>query len=225
MPAKSITAHVPRTYRSELRRQQAEATRTRVLATAAELFATEGYAATTLGKIAAAAGVSAETVQAHGPKAALLIAAIEYAALGVSGEENLLNLDIARQLLGIEDFDESLDFYVAAQTEVHERTARLAPALFGGASIDAELDNYLTRLIASTTLQFRRLLEAHRERGWVREDVAFDEIVETGAVICSVETFLRITRRDEWTVESYRKWLRRMLVENVFISRPVNSGA
>ncbi len=67
-----------RRYRSELRRQQAEQTRERIVAAAAELFAAEGYARTTLAKIAAAAGVSTETVQTHGPKAALMVAAVEY---------------------------------------------------------------------------------------------------------------------------------------------------
>ena len=99
-----------RTYRSELRQQQAEQTRSRVVAAAAELFAADGYARTTLAKIAAAAGVSAETVQGQGPKAALLIAAVEYAAFGVSGEENILNLDVGRQLIAIDDPLEALDF-------------------------------------------------------------------------------------------------------------------
>ena len=68
-----------RRYRSDLRRQQAELTRERIVTAAAELFAAEGYARTTLAKIAAAAGVSAETVQLYGPKAALMVAAVEYA--------------------------------------------------------------------------------------------------------------------------------------------------
>src|SRR6478672_881560 len=101
MPPKSISERKPRAYRSELRQQQAEATRSRVLAAAAELFAADGYARTTLAKIAAAGGVSAETVQGQGPKAALMIAAIEYAAFGLAGEENVFNLDVGRRLLAI----------------------------------------------------------------------------------------------------------------------------
>lgn len=213
---KSISS--PRVYRSELRRQQAEATRSRVVAAAAELFTSDGYARTTLAKIAAAAGVSAETVQAHGPKAALLIAAVEYAGVGVSGEESIFNLDIGRKLLASDDREESLDLAIAFTTEIHERSAQLALALIGGAGTEPELDRHLNDLIASINLQFRRTLDVFRDRGWLRVDIPFDEIVETAAVLCSVETYLRMTHRDGWSVKAYRAWLRRMLAETVFIS-------
>jgi AcrR family transcriptional regulator len=205
-------------YRSELRRQQAEATRSRVVAAAAELFTTDGYARTTLAKIAAAAGVSAETVQAQGPKAALLIAATEYAGVGVSGEESIFNLDSGRQLLASDDREESLDLVVAFASEIHERSAQLALALIGGAGGEPELDRHLGDLIASINLQIRRVLDVFRDRGWLRADIPFDEIVETAAVLSSVDTYLRITHRDGWSVDAYRGWLRRMLAETVFIS-------
>lgn len=216
VPPKSIPS--PRAYRSELRQQQAQATRSRVVAAAAELFTTDGYARTTLAKIAAAAGVSAETVQVHGPKAALLIAAVEYAGLGVSGEESILNLDTGRRLLASEDREETLDLLVAFATEIHERSAHLALALIGGASSDPELDRHLNDLIASINGQIRRVLEVFRDRGWLRVDIPFDEIVETCAVLCSVDTYLRMTLRDGWSVKAYRGWLRRMLTETAFSS-------
>lgn len=207
-----------RTYKSELRQQQAEATRSRVLAAAAERFAADGYARTTLAKIAAAAGVSAETVQGQGPKVALLIAAIDYAAFGVVGEENVFNLEVGRRLLAVDDFDDALDFVVEAAVDVHTRTAPLAPALFGGANADPELDRYLTRLRASINLQWNRILDEFRTRGWVRVDVPFDELVETMAIICSIETYLRIVHRNGWGVDSYRAWCRRLLAETVCAS-------
>ena len=211
----SISAQT-RTYRSQLRQQQAEQTRSRVVAAAAELFAADGYARTTLAKIAAAAGVSAETVQGQGPKAALLIAAAEFVGVGVSDEENILNLDVGRQLIAIDDPREALDFVVSVVTDVHTRTAKLAPALFGGANSDPELDRYLDDFIAGINGQVRRVLDIFRDRGWLRDDVSFDELVETAAVVCSVETYLRITQRDGWRAEAYRAWCRRMLAETVF---------
>jgi AcrR family transcriptional regulator len=219
---KSMAAKAPRAYRSQLRQQQAEATRSRIVAVAAELFAAEGYARTTLAKIASAAGVSAETVQGQGPKAALLIAAIEYAAVGVIGEENILNLDFGRKLQAAENQQEAIDVVVEAQTDIHGRTARLALALFGGAASDPELDRYLNDMLARLNRQNRRCLDVFRSRGWVRTDVPFDELVETSVVLSSVEVYLRITHRDGWPVDAYRAWARRMLAEAIFLSPQPN---
>jgi AcrR family transcriptional regulator len=205
-----------------LRQQQAEATRTRILESAANLFAAEGYARTTLAKIATAAGVSTETVQGHGPKAALLIAALEYVGVGVSGEENILNLDVGRNLLAIDHPLESLDFVVSVVTDVHERSAKLAPALFGGASCDPELDRYLNDFVAGINGQVRRVLEVYRDRDWLRDDVPFDELVETTAVLSSVEIYLRMTQRDGWSVDDYRRWCRRMVGEAIFAAPQVH---
>lgn len=205
-------------YRSDLRQQQAEETRSRVVAAAAAMFAADGYARTTMAKIAVTAGVSAETVQGHGPKAALLIAAIEYTAFGVSGEDDVRNLDVGRELLAIDDRDAALDFLVSTQADVHQRTAHLAQALIGGATVDPELDRYLADLLASVKQQTRRLLEGFRDRGWLRTDVGFDELVGTTEVLCSGDLYLRVTVRDGWSPDAYRAWCRRMLTETVFVT-------
>jgi AcrR family transcriptional regulator len=217
----SISAKT-RTYRSELRQQQAEQTRSRVVAAAAELFANDGYARTTLTKIAAAAGVSAETVQGQGSKAALLIAAAEFVGVGVSGEQNILNLEVGRQLIAIGDPQEALHYVASMATGVHERSATLAPALFGGASSDPELDRYLNEFFAGINGQVRRVLEVFRDRGWLRDDVPFDELVETAALLCSVEVYLRMVHRDGWSADAYRAWCRRMLAETVFLAPQAN---
>ena len=133
-----------------------------------------------------------------------------------SGEENILNLDAGRKLLAVHDREEALDSAIAFTTGVHERNAHLASAVIAGASSDPELDRYLTGLLASINLQIRRILEVYRDREWVRSDVPFEELVETAAVLHSVDTYLRITHRDGWSVAAYRTWLRRMLAETVF---------
>jgi AcrR family transcriptional regulator len=205
-----------RGYRSELRKQQAEQTRRRIIAAAAELFTADGYARTTLAKIAAAAGVSTETVAAQGPKAALMIAAMEYVQFGVSGEENVLNLEIGRRYLEINDRDDAMDYWVATQTELHERGAGLAQALIGAAAFDTELNRYLDELFAGIALQARRVMTVAVDRGWLREDVPLDELVATVSVLAGIDTFLRVTRRDGWSTARYRSWLRRILAETTF---------
>jgi AcrR family transcriptional regulator len=52
----------PRRYESALRREQALATRTRIVRSAAELFASQGYTRTSIEQIAGRAGVARPTV-------------------------------------------------------------------------------------------------------------------------------------------------------------------
>jgi AcrR family transcriptional regulator len=189
MTPQSITDKGSRSYRSKLREEQAEQTRSRVVAAAAELFAAEGYARTTLAKVAAAAGVSVETVQGQGPKAALMIAAVEYTAFGVSGEQHVFNLEVGRRMLALTDRAEAADGLAAMQAEIFERIGEL---------------------------QIQRILEVYRDRGWLREDVPFEDLIETTAVIAGVETYLQLTHRSDWTMAAYREWVRRMLAENIF---------
>jgi AcrR family transcriptional regulator len=198
-----------------LRQEQANATRQRVIEAAVRLFAADGYARTTMARIAKQAGVSAETVQGQGPKAALLIAAVEYAAFGVAGEENIMNLEIGQTLLGIDDFDAAVDFMVAMQIEVHQRTAALYRALNAGALADPELERYRRALITGVDEQGKRVLSLFRERGWVRDDIPFDEVAATAAVLASVDSYLRLIERPDWTLDAYRTWLRRVTVDAV----------
>ena len=198
-----------------MRQRQAHETRLHVVAAAAELFAELGYARTTLAKIAAAAGVSVETVQAQGSKAALMIASVEFAAFGVTGDQSVLDLDIGRRFVTITDRDEAVDFIVAEQTAIHERSAGATRALYGAAANDPELDGYLGELIAGVGRQSRRILEVCAERGWLRDDIDFDELVETSVIISGMETYIRIVERDGWTIDAYRDWFRRMVHETL----------
>lgn len=206
-----------RAYQSALRTQQAQQTKLRVIASAARLFAEVGYARTTLAKIAADAGVSIETVQGQGSKAQMMIAAVEYASFGVTGDQSLLELEQGRQFMRIEQCDPAIEFLADLQTQVHQRSARVTQALIAAAAADAELDGYLSELLAGVKRQINRVMSVCCERGWLRQDIAFDELVETATVLCSIEVYFRITVRDGWSVDAYRSWLARMLRELTFV--------
>lgn len=196
----------------------------RVVAAAADLFGELGYARTTLAKIADAAEVSIETVQAQGSKAELMIAAVELAAVGVTGEESILDLDLGRAFVAITDRNQAIDFIVAEQAAIHERSAPTAQALYGGAANDPTLDRYLGELLASVGRQYRRILEVCAERGWLRDDVPFDELVGTAVVVASIDTYERLVHREGWTADAYRAWFGRVLQEAAFTGTPSNRG-
>jgi hypothetical protein len=79
--------------------------------------------------------------------------------------------------------------YSAAQRLATNRSTTSAKPAKSGAAARSEL-------IASINLQNRRVLEVCRNRGWVRDDIPFDEVVETLAVVGGWDTYLRITHRD-----------------------------
>ena len=67
------------------------------------LFSRQGYRATTFTQLAREAGVSVETVRKHGPKSALLQAALELASFGVEGESDFFETDIGKATLQVGD--------------------------------------------------------------------------------------------------------------------------
>ena len=183
MTPQSTSGKTSRSYRSELRQQQAEQTRTRVVAPQRNSSPPRVMRAPPSRKSRPRPVSPPKPSKATGPKAALIIAAVEYAAFGVSGEDNVFNLDVGRRILAVDDPTEAADALAAMHSEIFERIAHLALALIGAASSDPELDRYLTDVFASVNLQLRRILGVYRDRGWLREDVPFDELVETAAVL------------------------------------------
>ena len=149
--------------------------------------------------------------------AAAYAADVQLASLFLNGRHGDVVDDLSRRMQAASSPAEAVDISVAAQTEANQRSAALSLALIGAAGGDPELDRYLSELVASVTRQNRRILEIFRDRGWLREDMPFDDLVETAAVLASAETFLRITRRDGWSVERYQAWLRRMTTQIVFL--------
>jgi hypothetical protein len=52
--------------------------------------------------------------------------------------------------------------------------------------------------------------------------VPFEELVETAAVLSSVEIYLRMVHRDGWSADAYQRWFRRMLGEAIFAAPQVH---
>src|SRR5690349_11034010 len=114
-----------RRYSSQLRNLQAADTRRRVVEAALELFADQGYHATTFAQVAQEAGVSVQTVQKQGPKSALLQAAVELASFGVEGETDVFATDIGRSLLEAPDADTLARLLGDAMLAINQPSARV----------------------------------------------------------------------------------------------------
>ncbi len=209
------TSETPRPYRSELRRQQAAETRRRVVEAAAETFARHGYQATTFEKIAKRAGVSVVTVQKLGTKPALLQAAVEITAFGVEGETDLFATDVGRALLQIHDPDTFAQFLGSAMLAINAPSAGVWMAVGVGAHGSAELRELQATMLRLIRGQVEHVLDHVARRGWLRQDVPFDDLVEASCVITSIDAYVRFVERDGRSPAQYTAFVTRTIRETI----------
>ena len=193
-----------RHYDTTQRQAAAQQRRDRVAEVAADLFATRGWAGTTIAAVAAGADVSAELVtKAFGGKPGLFMAAFRRASFA-DGRA----LPEAFAELGLEeepDLDVRLDRLVDFACASLVPMAPLVPVMTSGAEHDAELRALVSAAAqghAATAREVVRLLAP----GPVRED-AVDEVY----VLTLAETYLAFVQQRGWSVERYAAWLRRSL--------------
>ncbi|AVT28200.1 TetR/AcrR family transcriptional regulator [Plantactinospora sp. BC1] len=205
-----------RAYRSELRDRQAAETRRRVVDAAIEVFGQHGYQAATFAQIAKRAGVSVETVRRYGPKTAILWAAVEVASFGVEGRDlDFFATERGATLLRVPDRDAFAVFVAETMLGINESSAGVWAAVTGAATGDRELRGHLTERLAEIRRQVERVLRLVAERGWLRSDVPFDDLVETFCVITSVESYQRFVRLDGKSHEEYSAFVARTVRETI----------
>jgi AcrR family transcriptional regulator len=196
-----------RSYRSQLRDEQAATTRARILDAAAELFGANGYAGTTMGAIAAAAGVSVETVQGNGPKPMLLLAAIERAAAGEEGQEGIIDRPMGREVATEPDPDRLAERLADVLVWSHRRTWALWRQ-FGAASasdetVRAAYDGLLGRMQAD----WRKAVAELDGRGLVAPGLDREQLAITLWLIALPDTYQRLVIESGWTTTAFKRWL------------------
>src|SRR5258706_106365 len=130
---------VKRAYQSTLRGAQAQSTREAVIAAAAQLFVQQGYAATSIEEIAAAAGVSRATVFASvGGKATLLKTALDVAIVGDDEPIALPERPRSKAIRAEPDPRKYLALYAELLTEMDGRLAGIHEAVRGAAGVDPD---------------------------------------------------------------------------------------
>lgn len=212
----SAGASSTRPYRSQLRQRQAAETRLRVVEAAVRLFSEQGYRATTFAQLALEAGVSVETVQKHGPKSALLRAAVELASFGVEGETDLFATELGRRLLTLRSADEVATFLGEMMLAVNAPSAGIWMSFVGAAHGDEELSGYHVEMLGSIRVQVERFARYVAQRGWLRDDVPVDDLVEALCVVTCVETYARFMT-DGRSEDAYKAFVSRTVRETILV--------
>ncbi|MGE2722556.1 TetR/AcrR family transcriptional regulator [Mycolicibacterium celeriflavum] len=203
-----MTGSVKRRYSSQLRAAQASETRRRIVATAERLFVEEGYAATTIDAVAAAAGVSRKTVfTSVGGKVDLLRIAMEWAVAGDDAPVALVDRREVRELLAENDAATLLRRWAAVITAIDARTAGLFTALEVAAGTDAEAGEL------AGGFEQQRLDGARRIVGRLAALKALNRALKraeaTDVAWLSTDPVLydRLVRRRGWSSRRFETWL------------------
>jgi AcrR family transcriptional regulator len=190
-----------RPYHSPLRQEQALATRQRILDAALELFARQGYGATSIASIAREAGVVPETIYAtFGSKRGIIEGLIERAAppsivSGLDAEWEARTGDPAAQLELVAD----------VATAFWSQNDTLATVLRQGTGDTEIADEWASRQ------KGRRELFGHQLGKWpdatFRAGLDREHAIDLVWVLSTDEIFHLLVRDRGWTPKAYRAWL------------------
>lgn len=199
---------VKRVYRSPLRVAQAEATRRRIVAAAAELFTASGYAATSVEAIAAAAEVSKKTVfTAVGGKAELLALAVDWAVAGDDAPVPLADRPEVIDLLAQPDAGTILDRWARVLTDVDSRVADLFVVLESAAGADDAARVLFERMAEQRRDGARAVVAAVGDTGRLRNDISRSEAIDLAALFTEPVLYSRLVGRRGWSRRKFEAWL------------------
>ncbi len=198
----------PRRYRSSVREEQARRTRQAILDAARGLFAEQGYPATTIAQIAAAAGVAVDTVYASvGAKPVLMRLLMETAISGTDQAVPAEQRDYVHKFRAASSAKDKIGIYAAAVTEINMRMAPLHLVLRGAAAAAPELAEIRDEISARRAANMRLLARDLAETGELRPGLDPDEVADVVWSMNSAEYFSLLVRERGWAPDKLAAWL------------------
>lgn len=206
-----------RAYVSPVRRARADATRRAVLDAASDLFVERGYVATTIEAIAAAAGVSPETVYAtFRNKRTLLERLVDVTLAGDDAPVPILERPWAARLARTHDPRRAFGILASNGRGILERVAPIYAVLVGAAEADAGaravLDRYRDQRFAAQRELVRMIARRHALRPGLSVAAATDLVFTIG----SPETYRLLVGDRGWSPARWQRWyadtLERLLI-------------
>ena len=204
-----------RSYRSSVRSERAEQTRSRILRAAADVFGEHGYADTAVAQVAERAGVSVDTLYASvGRKPQLLLGAHDL-VLGEGSpvpSEQRAYVQAVREAVGARA---KLKTYAGALGRLLPRAIPLSDALRVAALTDPACREVWQSLVERRAANMRLLAADLRATGELRTDLSDDEVADLVWSMNGPEYYLLVASRGR-SPEDYAAlvadvWIRTLL--------------
>jgi AcrR family transcriptional regulator len=197
-----------RRYVSAVRAQQAVATRRAVLDAARELFAENGYAATSIAEIARRAGVAVDTVYAAaGRKPALLRELVETTLSGTDQAVPAEQRDYVVRIRAASSAREKIAIYAAAVSDIGVRMAPVHRALAEAAVGDADCAALRTEISTRRAANMLLFAADLRATGELRDDLTDAEVADIVWSMNAAEYRALLVGERGWSAERFGTWL------------------
>lgn len=198
------------------RTARARATRARIIRAAADLFTESGYSTTSIGAVAAAAGVGVQTVYyTFGTKRAVLTAVLDQAVAGDDEPVPTLERTWARTALTTPDPAAQIRMMVEGAGRIHLRTARLLDVVRSAAATDKDLGEVWAANIEQRLAVHRSFMRALSTTTTLPDGMTVDTAADVCLALLSPETYHLLVRVRGWPHEDWTAWTVRCLVREL----------
>jgi AcrR family transcriptional regulator len=189
-----------RGYHSPKRRQQADATRRRILVVAERLFAAKGYTAVTMEAIAQEAKVSLATIYLHFPGRATVVGAL--------AEEIVAAPELSvEQVIEASDPVEQVRIGARIMRQLNERSWIVTDVLRSERGSEPELERLWTLWLRRHLDAMRRASEAVASRGGLRPGLSVEAVADALYALMGPEVYRALVLERGWEPDRYERWL------------------
>jgi AcrR family transcriptional regulator len=206
-----------RGYDSPLRREQARQTQRRIVDAAYRLLLDQGYGATTMAGVAAAAGVSAQTVyKAFGTKAALVKRVYDVTLIGDDEPVPLAEREDVKAAYRNPDARATLLWYADLGRTLMERLAPLLTVIAAGANAgEPELVELAATMNRERLFGTGMMADRLDELGALRPGLSVEEARDVIWTLNSLEVWDLLVTKRGWTPRAYADWVGRAMADSV----------
>jgi len=196
-----------RRYHSPRRQEQAAATRRQILEAAERLFQEQGYAATTMAAMAAAAGVALKTVYlSFEPKSCVLRALWHLRLRGEDDGVPVPQRDWYGAVLTEPDAERQLSTTAARSREVKERAGWLFEVLRSGAAVDPDIAELWGRIQVEFRAVLLGLAQSLQAKGALRDGLDPERAADVAWTLNHPDVWLLLVRDCGWTPAEWEAW-------------------
>lgn len=197
-----------RSYDSPVRREQAAATRARILATAQALFEERGYSATSVAAVAERAGVSQRTVYlAFETKAELLRTLWNALLRGGEGAPPVAQLARYKEALEERDPARQLELNARHSVAVKRRIGALHEVIRAGASVDPDVGALWERIQTEFRENQRAIVASIAKKGALKDGLDVERAADILWTINHGDLWQHLVVRRGWSPEAFEGWL------------------